>query len=92
MATRTEGRTMSHENEQPLDTASRRPSRLGRASLILGLIIPAVMILNGSVFPFAMLESKTKRKQRYSRHRGKLRLNRCAAVLKAANSRPIALV
>jgi len=53
---------VSKEDERPLDPASPRPSRLGKASVILGLIIPAVMILNGCVFPFAMLESKTKRK------------------------------
>lgn len=46
---------MSNENEQPLDTASPRPSGLGKASVVLGLIVPAVMILCGCVFPFAML-------------------------------------
>ncbi len=46
---------MSNENEQPLSPASPRQSRLGKASVVLGLIVPAIMVLYGCVFPFAML-------------------------------------
>ena len=46
---------MTNKNEQPLGPASPRPSRLGKASLILGFISPAIMVLFGCALPFALL-------------------------------------
>jgi hypothetical protein len=46
---------MSNENERPLQLASPRPSRLGKASLILGLISLAIIILCGCVSPCVFL-------------------------------------
>ena len=49
------GRTMSSEKVQRLDPASLRPSRLGKASLVLALISLAIMILCGCVSPSVLL-------------------------------------
>jgi len=45
---------MSNENEQPLDPGSPRPSRLGKASVVLGLISFAIVTFLGCAFWFLL--------------------------------------
>ena len=46
---------MSKESEQSPEAAAPRPSRLGKASLILGIVSPLVMLLCGCVFPLGAM-------------------------------------
>ena len=46
---------MCSTDTQLHDAASPRPSRLGKASVVLGLISPGCLVLFGYVLPFALL-------------------------------------